>query len=346
MHKGILRFGIIVLLVSLIFLFRLSPIMGEWYAMNIYPPLSAVLTSFSSLFPFSLFDIFIFLAVAGLLIYPLVGWHRKMSWKIVLLNMVEFLAWVYIWFYFSWGLNYFREDFYSRTNIAQVSYSPDRFHSFLDEYVENLNNAYLPVKWVEKHQVASEVMAGYQDIHIRFGMCEPKAWQRSKTMLFSTFISKVGVTGYMGPFFCEFNLNADLTASQYPTTYAHEMAHLLGISSEAEANLYAYLVCISSADPHIRFSGYFSLFRHVLGNAVFILPEGEYQELLNRINPEIIQLYKENRDYWGEKYSPLIGGIQEVVYNWFLKGNKIKTGTANYSEVIGLLLSWDSFDQP
>ena len=55
-------------------------------------------------------------------------------------------------------------------------------------------------------------------------------------------MSRVAVTGYMGPFFTEFNLNQELLSVEYPFTYAHELAHRLGIASEAEANLYAYLV--------------------------------------------------------------------------------------------------------
>ena len=35
----------------------------------------------------------------------------------------------------------------------------------------------------------------------------------------------------------------------------------------------------------------------------------------------------------------LIGEAQDVVYNLFLKGNKIPAGTANYSEVIALLIA-------
>ena len=59
-------------------------------------------------------------------------------------------------------------------------------------------------------------------------------------MIFTPFISMFGVTGSMGPFFCEFTLNGDLLPINYPATYTHELAHLLGISSEAEANFYAY----------------------------------------------------------------------------------------------------------
>ncbi len=102
----------------------------------------------------------------------------------------------------------------------------------------------------------------------------------------------VGVTGSMGPFFCEFTLNGDLLPPQYPATYAHELAHFLGITSEAEANFYAYQVCTRSQVKEIRFSGYLSVLSHVLGNARRLMSEEEYAELFNRIRPEIIELAK------------------------------------------------------
>ena len=126
-------------------------------------------------------------------------------------------------------------------------------------------------------------------------------------MLFTPLISMVGVTGSMGPFFCEFTLNGDLLPSQYPATYAHELAHLLGITSEAEANFYAYQVCTRSQVKDIRFSGYFSILPHVLGNARRLMNEEEYAQLLQRIRPEIIGLVQTNSEYWMKKYNPVIG---------------------------------------
>jgi len=40
------------------------------------------------------------------------------------------------------------------------------------------------------------------------------------------------------------------------------------------------------------------------------------------------------------KYSPLIGDVQDWIYDLYLKGNKIESGRKNYSEVIGLLISY------
>ena len=158
-------------------------------------------------------------------------------------------------------------------------------------------------------------------------------------MLCPPLMSGVGVLGYIGPFFTEFNLNPDLLPEQYAATYAHEMAHVLGIANEAEANFYSYKVCTASSVPAIRFSGYFSLLPYVISNAYRLLPSSDFETWKESLRPEIRALYRQKQSHWEALYNPFIGDIQAKIYNWYLKGNRIPTGTANYSEVISLIIS-------
>ena len=252
--------------------------------------------------------------------------------------------WVYVWFYLAWGLNYSQKNFYERTNIPYVAYTPDKFKAFVDEYIEHLNDSYVPVTEINKDIICREAVKGYRQISDTLGVhLPPSDSPKVKTMLFTPFISMVGVSGSMGPFFCEFTLNGDLLPSQYPATYTHELAHLLGITSEAEANFYAYQVCTRSQVESIRFSGYFSVLSHILGNARRLMTEEEYNELFKRIRPEIIELARSNQEYWMAKYSPLVGNIQDWIYDLYLKGNKIESGRKNYSKVVGLLISYRDY---
>lgn len=73
------------------------------------------------------------------------------------------------------------------------------------------------------------------------------------------------------------------------------------------------------------------------------MTENEYRELFSRIRPEIIELARKDQEYWMAKYSPLIGDIQDWIYDLYLKGNKIESGRKNYSEVIGLLISYNEW---
>ena len=340
---------LLVLLLLLVWLVQLVPGWGNAYAQHVYPFIAQVLSSFSRLIPFAIGDLFIALSIGGILLYPIYARRfRQKKWKCTLLNEAKYLLWVYVWFYLAWGLNYSQKNFYGRTHIPYAAYTPENFRQFVYSYLEKLNTSYANITVINEPLVCRESVRGYDQISDTLGVHRPfHQSPRVKTMLFTPLISMVGVTGSMGPFFCEFTLNGDLLPPQYPATYAHELAHLLGITSEAEANFYAYQVCTRSQARGIRFSGYLSILSHVLGNARQLMDKEEYTQLFNRIRPEIIELARANQKYWMEKYSPLIGDIQNWIYDLYLKGNKIESGRKNYSEVIGLLISYENWkDKP
>lgn len=343
--KRMIRYVALCVLLLTVWATQLIPAMGKVYASHVYPVIALCLSSFSRLIPFALGDLFIALSIAGVLLYPFYArCFQKKKWKRILLNDTEYLLWVYVWFYLAWGLNYSQPNFYQRTDIPYTAYTPENFRNFVDDYIVKLNASYVEVNAIPKDLICREAVRGYNEISDTLGIHRPfHQSPRAKTMLFTPLISMVGVTGSMGPFFCEFTLNGDLLPSQYPATYAHELAHLLGISGEAEANFYAYQVCTRSQDRGIRFSGYFSVLNYMLINARQLLTEEEYKELYNRIRPEIIELAQNNREYWMKKYSPLVGDIQDWIYDLYLKGNKIQSGRKNYSEVVGLLISYYTY---
>lgn len=335
-----IRYIILAVLLLTVWMTQFIPVVGEVYARSVYPVISFCLSSFSRLIPFAVGDLFIFLSIAGVIIYPIYGRIKKHPWKKILWRDGEYLLWVYVWFYLAWGLNYSQKNFYQRTGIPYTAYTPDNFKEFVNEYILDLNESYVPVTSIDKDLVCKETVRLYNQVSDTLGVHRPPHQSpRVKTMMFTPLISMVGVSGSMGPFFCEFTLNGDLLPNEYPDTYAHELSHLLGITSEAEANFYAYQICTRSESKEIRFSGYFSVLGHVLGNARRLLPEKEYEEVFNRIRPEIIKLAQGNREYWMAKYSPLVGNIQDWIYDLYLKGNKIESGRKNYSEVVGLLIS-------
>ena len=329
----------------LVWLTQWIPALATIYSQTIYPFISYVLSFFSNLFPFAIGDLFIFLSIAGVIIYPIYArLRKKLPWKKILLRDGEYLLWIYVWFYLAWGLNYSQKNFYQRTEIPYTAYTPENFQEFVDDYITQLNRSYTPVNSINQDLIREEPVRIYNQLSDSLGVHRPPHdHPRVKTMLFTPFISMVGVTGSMGPFFCEFTLNGDLLPANYPATYAHELAHLLGITSEAEANFYAYQVCTRSQAMGIRFSGYFSVLGHVLGNAKRLLSEEEYAKLFQRIRPEIIELAKNNQAYWAAKYSPVVGAVQDWIYDLYLKGNKIESGRQNYSEVVGLLISYQEW---
>lgn len=335
-----IRLGILIVGLLCVWTIRFFPSLGEVYARSIYPFLAKGLSWVSGIFPFSLGDCLIYGSIAGILFYLVSGWIHRRPFLPRLGGVLEYLAWIYLWFYVAWGLNYFREDFFTRNQLPRVAYKADSFRRFLAAYTDSLNAFYVPPAEVpDKQAVSAEIKKRYAEIAADWHLAEPLSRLEPKTMLWSSLMSGVGVMGYMGPFTNEFNLNRDLLPVQYPSVYAHEMAHILGIAGEAEANFFSYLVCTRSDIPEIRFAGYFSLFPYVLGNAYRLLDEEDFKAWKEQLRPEIRELYNRKTAYWEAKYNPWIGKGQEIAYNWFLKGNRIASGTADYSHVVALVMA-------
>ena len=353
------RHGVLIALLILVTLTKMIPLWGFIYTTRIYPVIGTLLSPISGIFPFAVGDIFIALSIAWVILYPIyeIGLRKKRVFG----RVAEYLLWVYAWFYIAWGLNYSQPNIYYRIGMKPVEVSKAKFKKFAYQYADSLNalsnaslsNASLsnarksisPDSIVDdalKNRVRDAVLKEYNKIGYREGINKPfNQHPHAKTMVFTPLSSMAGVTGSMGPFFCEFTLNGDILAHDYPATYAHEFAHFLGVANEGEANFYSYIVCTASADKQVRFSGYYHIFFHVLNNVFDILGEKEGERFLKHIRPEIIQRARNDRRYWLSKRCKALDAAQDVIFELYLKGNHVAEGRKSYSGVIGLILAWE-----
>lgn len=348
------RHGVLIALLILVTLTKMIPLWGFIYTTRIYPVIGTLLSPISGIFPFAVGDIFIALSIAWVILYPIyeIGLRKKRVFG----RVAEYLLWVYAWFYIAWGLNYSQPNIYYRIGMKPVEVSKAKFKKFAYQYADSLNalsNASLsnarksisPDSIVDdalKNRVRDAVLKEYNKIGYREDINRPfNQHPHAKTMVFTPLSSMAGVTGSMGPFFCEFTLNGDILAHDYPATYAHEFAHFLGVANEGEANFYSYIVCTASADKQVRFSGYYHIFFHVLNNVYDILGEKEGERFLKHIRPEIIQRARNDRHYWLSKRCKALDAAQDFIFELYLRGNHVAEGRKSYSGVIGLILAWE-----
>lgn len=316
---------------------------GEYYARHLYPTIGQTLSSLSGRVSVCLSDTFYFILIAlAVLWIPTSIWILKRKKLRLLGDFTEVALWLYAWFYSAWGLNYWQDNFYLRTGVSYVEYSPNSLGAYVSAYIYDLNDAYLPVEDIDSMLVKQEIVKSYQDIYAQTGMNPPlNTDPQVKTMRITPLASMVGVTGSMGPFFGEFTINGEVLPVDYPHIYAHELSHLYGITSEGEANFYAYLACLHSEVPEIRFSGLLSVFSHLMNNVRTLMGESSYAHLIKQVRPEIRQLVRQRQAYWQDRYSPLIGRVQDWIYDLYLRGHRVEGGRKSYSQVVALLMAWD-----
>lgn len=366
------RHWLLLVLLLLVTLAKMIPLWGFIYTTRIYPIIGTLLSPISGFFPFAVGDIFIALSIAWVIFYPIyeIGLKKKLARryfflaakkgcypkkKVVFGRVAEYLLWVYAWFYIAWGLNYSQPNIYDRTGMKPVEVSEAKFKAFAYQYADSLNALSISSDIARssifsdsivddglKNRVRDAVLKEYNKIGYKEGINAPfNQHPHAKTMVFTPLSSMSGVTGSMGPFFCEFTLNGDILPHDYPATYAHEFAHFLGVANEGEANFYSYIVCTASADKLMRFSGYYHIFFHVLNNVFDILGEKEGERFLKHIRPEIIQRARNDRRYWLSKRCKALDATQDFIFELYLRGNHVAEGRKSYSGVIGLILAWE-----
>ena len=356
------RHWLLLVLLLLVTLAKMIPLWGFIYTTRIYPIIGTLLSPISGFFPFAVGDIFIALSIAWVIFYPIyeIGLRKKLARryfflaakkgsypkkKVVFGRVAEYLLWVYAWFYIAWGLNYSQPNIYDRIGMKPVEVSEAKFKAFAYQYADSLNalsissdiagSSIFSDSIVDdglKNRVRDAILKEYNKIGYKEGINAPfNQHPHAKTMVFTPLSSMSGVTGSMGPFFCEFTLNGDILPHDYPATYAHEFAHFLGVANEGEANFYSYIVCTASADKLMRFSGYYHIFFHVLNNVFDILGEKEGERFLKHIRPKIIQLAKSDRRYWLSKRCKALDAAQDIIFDFYLKGNHVAEGRKSYS---------------
>ena len=323
---------------------RLSAPLADFYAEHCYPAISAGLSLCASGFAISLEEIVV-LGFAAVFIIVLVRAIRKKDGFFRWLGRTARVAmWLVVWLYMGWGNNYFRTPLYPRMGIERVSFEEEAFTRFLSDYTDALNGTSgSPSSW-GREALEADIKAFYTGKVTDYEYAAMHAWQHVKKPLLNPLYSAVGVLGFIGPFLCESQLNLDLLDVEYPFTLAHELAHMAGVTSEAEANYWAFAYCRQSKDPAVRYSGYLSLLPYAASNAHALLPAERYSEWAATLSDKVKSDYASSRDYWNGKRIGILDMAQSWMMDRFLKTNGVSEGARDYVGVIGIVITMDEFE--
>jgi hypothetical protein len=306
---------------------------------TVYPVVAALLSFFSRRFPFSLLDILIVAALAAFLLHVLWLVMRKLSLRKAGRRLLLSALWLLTWFYLSWGVAYFRHDFYTRFEMTPPVADADFLTSLTLSFIDSLNNAYLARPVFDADAIDRDIEQNYEARHRELHLPYPCGKRRTKSTLLEPLMTRSGISGFFDPFFNEVQLNGYLLPQGYPFTLAHEKAHQLGIAGEAECNFYAAVICTESRHPLVRYSGYLQTVSYLLGSLRKLSPD-DYPRIVATIDARVIDDYRSIQEHWNKGIHEDISAIQGKIYNSYLKTNKQAAGIRSYSEMVGLLAAY------
>ena len=250
----------------------------------------------------------------------------------LLVNTAAIAALLYLAFLTLWGFNYRREPLMARLDFDAGRISENAAVDLVRTSVGELNTL---------APAARSTPFLLEDAPARLGPAfrrtlelvgQPAAVPgRLKRSLLNLYFQRAAVDGMTDPFFLEVLVRDDLLPFERPFVVAHEWAHLAGFASESEASFVGWLTC-QHGDDAAKYSGWMFMYLQASDD----LDDPVRAELTSRLAPlpreDLAEFYRQyQRQVW-----PTARDAGRVVYDRFLKANRVPEGIRSYDEVVRL----------
>jgi hypothetical protein len=326
----------------------------SYYSRRVFPPISRALSRLNSVVGFSLAEWMIYVLATALvasLVYQTREVYRRRRRLAGLLASDALIAlWLsgstLLLFLLIWGLNYQREPLGGKLGFTGINASDEQLRMISESIVNEINSNYAASHLgvavdgpgsapLSRAQLDALIEAAYQQ--------EPLvgagsgAFGPAKPIYFSGALSRLGLSGFYMPFTGEPNFNAAQPDFDLPYVIAHEKAHQRGFAREEEANFIAFLVCVNSTDPHLRYSGYLNALK-----VVYAFSNSDpdfYQKLYQRIGQGPRGDLRARNAFWAKNQGPA-RAVAEKVNNSYLKANRIPSGIESYGDDVALIVGY------
>ncbi|MBQ8287146.1 MAG: DUF3810 domain-containing protein [Clostridia bacterium] len=160
-----------------------------------------------------------------------------------------------------------------------------------------------------------------------------------KFVMLSEPMSYTHITGVYSFYTGEANLNVNFPDYSLPYTAAHELAHQRGIAREEEANFVAFLACMESDDPYIRYSGYVNVLEYVM-NSLYKANSTKYYAFHGTLDYRVQYEFSAQDNFFEQYRDSVAADVSSAVNNAYLQSQGQTEGTNSYGLVVDLAVAY------
>ena len=310
-----------------------------------------LMAKLTGIFPFSLFEIIIYLAVP-LVVFLVVAAFKlfrtkraRVRYALTLLGVI-FL--IYTGYVTALSMSYNVTPLEKRLEVEYTEITEDNLYEtarlLLDEansLAEGLEfneygSAVMPYSLDE---LSGKISAAYKSLSEKHSFIKGFS-SRVKPIATEGAMSSLGLLGIYTYYTGEANVNIHYPDFNLPFTTAHEFAHQRGIARENEANFVAFLVCLESDDDFIRYSGYLRLYEYV-ASSLYQTSKERYGELLDGMSDAVRGELIADREVYDKYADTFIAELSKKLNDMFLKMNGTE-GVVSYGLVTRLAVAYYS----
>lgn len=197
------------------------------------------------------------------------------------------------------------------------------------------NSSVMPYSYDEMNQKLMEAYDRYTAKH----SFPDHFYSKVKPVMLSEPMSYTHITGVYTFFTGEANVNVNFPDYCIPYTAAHELAHQRGVAREDEANMIAFLVCLESDDPYIRYSALLNVYEYV-ASALYSADKELYRAIYRMLSDEIVQEEIAYSIFFDQYRENIAADISEATNNAYLQSQGAVEGTRSYNMVVDLTVAY------
>lgn len=335
----------------LYFIFTKSPAFSDWFNTHISAVGRRLLAWATCLIPFSLAELLLLLIPLIIAVLVAVGWKSycntnrdALVYVGILLSGLCVIAILFVW---NFAAGYYSATLDEKLELERKKSSADELYQTAELLADELREltpdiTFLPSGESLMPYSFDEMNGKLLDAYDQF--CEKHAfmdtfYSRVKPVMLSEPMSYTHITGVYTFFTGEANINVNFPDYTIPYTAAHELAHQRGIAREDEANFVAFLVCMESDDPYIRYSACLSVYEYVISalrSADKTLYKQSYSDLPAEVRAEETAYSK-----FFEKYKKnTAANVSNSINNSYLQSQGAPSGSKSYNLVVDLAVAY------
>ena len=309
-----------------------------------------LLSKATGIFPFSVGEIIVFLSVPLAILLSVIAIRKSDSLKSKLIFVLTVIAKavivIYSLFVLSFAPGYGASGLDEKLGFERYTPNTYDLYDTLVYVIEQTN--YLSDKIEYSDSGASNMPFDLNELSDEISLAYHRVYDTQlqtdtfstniKPLIVSPIMTYTHISGMYSFFTGEANLNTNYPDYINVFSTAHEFAHQRGISREDEANFMAYLVCISSKNDYIRYSGYLNMFSY-LSEELYLTDIELYKTAVARLSDNAKKELVAYSEFFEKYQTNAASLISDKVNDAYLKSQGTH-GSISYSMVVDLAVAY------
>ena len=344
-------FGIAALALAAEILSRYSVGLADFVSGTFGKAVRTVMAYATYIFPFSVAEMLLWFSpvILGVIIYLAVKCVNR-SWQSFsrfVAGLLAIASMIYSMFVCTLGTAYYGTKVADKMGIARKNVSAEELYDTVKQLVEVISAEIDKVHYPEG--TYSVMPYSYEEMNKKLNdafavVCEKydgidSIVSRTKPVILSPYWTYTHISGLYTFFTGEANVNTNYPDVVMVSSAAHELAHQRGVVSEDEANFVAFMVCLNSDDPFIRYAGCMDVYQD-LTTALYSASPELYMKLWSEVPKEVTAEYNAYSEFFDKYRENVAADVAGSMNNAYIENHNQPAGVKSYGMVVDLVVSY------